>query len=81
MTAMLVLFALAVAAVVCIIILDTVSLRGKDYTLSQRKERYKVACQFLWADFKETVSRKKTSETEIVSCPAELPESEPDAEP
>jgi len=59
-TAILVTFALIIAAAVCIIIVDTVSLRGEEYTLERRVERYKVACKFLWADFKDTVSRKKT---------------------
>ena len=58
-TVILVLFALAIAAAACIIIVDSVSLRGEEYTLERRVERYKVACQFLWADLKDSVSRKK----------------------
>ena len=56
----LILFALVMAAIVCIIIVDSVSLRGEEYTLERRVERYKVAARFIWADFKDTVSRKKT---------------------
>ena len=59
-TFVLVLFALVIAAAICIIIADSVSLRGEEYTLERRVERYKVACKFIWADFKDTVSRKKT---------------------
>ena len=51
----LILFALAMAAIVCIVILDSVSIRGKEYTMERRVERYKVACRFIWEDFKETV--------------------------
>ena len=58
-TVILVIFALVVAAAVCIIIVDSVSLRGEEYTLERRVERYKVACKFLWADLKDSVSRKK----------------------
>ena len=58
-TAVLVIFALFVAAAACIIIVDSVSLRGEEYTLERRVERYKVACKFLWADLKDSVSRKK----------------------
>ena len=59
-TFVLVIFALAMAAAICIIIVDSVSLRGEEYTLERRVERYKVACKFIWADFKDTVSKKKT---------------------
>ena len=59
-TTILVLFALIIAAAVCIIFVDSVSLRGEEYTLERRVERYKVACQFLWYDFKEAVSGKKS---------------------
>jgi hypothetical protein len=62
MTAVLVGFILILSAIACIIIVDTVSLRGEDYTLSRRVERYKVACQFLWVDFKTAVSRFSGSE-------------------
>ena len=85
MTALLVLFALVLAAVASIVILDTVSLRGEDHTLSWRVERYKVACQFLWFDFKDWVSRKASksspSEPESMQVPADSPESEPESEP
>ena len=50
---------LILSAVACILIIDTVSIRGEGYTMSQRVKRYKVACQFIWADFKEIVSGKK----------------------
>ena len=59
-TVILVLLALIIAAAVCIIVVDTVNLRGENYTLEQRVKRYKVACQFLWYDFKEAVSGKKS---------------------
>ena len=59
-TVILVVFALVIAAVVGIIVVDTVSLRGENYSLEQRVKRYKVACQFLWYDFKEAVSGKKS---------------------
>ena len=59
-TAVLAIFALVVAAAVCIVIVDSVSLRGEEYTLERRVERYKVACKFLWADLKDSVSRKKS---------------------
>ena len=65
-TAILVMFALVIAAAVCIIIVDTVSLRGEEYTLERRVERYKVACQFLWADFKDTFSKKKPDSSQEV---------------
>lgn len=58
-TTILVIFALVIAAALGIIVVDTVSLRGENYTLEQRVKRYKVACQFLWYDFKEAVSGKK----------------------
>ena len=63
-TVILVIFALAIAAAVCIIIVDTVSLRGEEYTLERRVERYKVACQFLWLDFKDSVSGKKSDSSQ-----------------
>ena len=63
-TTILVLFALAVAAVACIIIVDSVTLRGEEYTLERRVQRYKVACQFIWYDFKNAVSRKKSDSSQ-----------------
>ena len=63
-TIVLVIFALVMAAAVCIVIVDSVSLRGEDYTLERRVERYKVACKFLWADFKDTISRKKSGSSQ-----------------
>ena len=63
-TVVLVLFALVIAAAACIVILDSVSLRGKEYTMERRVERYKVACQFLWYDFKDTVSKKKADSSQ-----------------
>ena len=59
-TVILVLFALLIAAAACIIIVDSVALRGENFSLERRVERYKVACQFLWYDFKEAVSGKKS---------------------
>ena len=50
--------ALAGAALACLFILDRGPGEGK-YTLSQRMKRYKVAGQFIWADFKDTVSGKR----------------------
>ena len=58
-TIVLVLFALVIAAAACVIIVDSVTLRGENLTLERRVQRYKVACQFLWYDFKDTVSKKK----------------------
>ena len=58
-TVILVLFALLIAAVACIIIVDSVALRGEKFSLERRVERYKVACQFLWLDFKDSFSKKK----------------------
>ena len=58
-TTILVIFALVIAASLGIIVVDTVSLKGENYTLEQRVKRYKVAFQFLWYDFKEAISGKK----------------------
>ena len=58
-TMILVLFALVIAAATCIILVDSVTLRGENYTLERRVERYKVACQLLWLDFKDSFSKKK----------------------
>ena len=87
MTAMLILFSLAIAAAACIIFVDSIMLGGEDYTLSRRVERYKAACQFIWYDFKEAVSRWKTKSTsspvepEIIQSPAEPPEVKPESKP
>ena len=48
---LLICFTLAGTALASLMILDG------PYTLSQRKERYKVACQFIWADFKGWIKR------------------------
>ena len=83
----LILFALVMAAIVCIIIVDSVTLRGEEYTMERRVQRYKVAAQFIWADFKQTVSgwKMKSSsspaEPEIIQCPADPSEVEPESEP
>ena len=81
----LVFFLLVFTAIVGIIIVDTINLRGEKMTLSKRVERYKVACQFIWFDFKEWVSGRSSgsspSEPEIIQCPADPPESEPESEP
>ena len=63
-TTILVLFALAIAAAAGIIIVDSVTLRGEEYTLERRVQRYKVACQFIWYDFKNAVSRKKSDSSQ-----------------
>ena len=84
-TVVLVIFALVVAGIASIIVVDAVNLRGEGYTFSRRVERYKVACRFLWFDFKDAVSRKlsKSSpvETEEILEPVDPPESAPDPEP
>ena len=53
---------LVFAGIASIIIVDTINLRGEEYTFSQRVQRYKVAGQFLWVDFKTWVSRKRSDE-------------------
>lgn len=63
-TTILVLFVLVMATVLCIIVADTISLRGEEFTWERRVERYKVACQFIWADFKDTLSRKKSNSSQ-----------------
>ena len=63
-TTILVLFALAIAAAAGIIIVDSVTLRGEEYTLERRVQRYKVAAQFIWYDFKNAVSRKKSDSSQ-----------------
>lgn len=74
-------FILVTGALACLVIADTASLKGEGYTLSRLMERYKVACQFLWFDFKDRISRKDRSETQTVSCPADPPETELETEP
>ena len=49
---------LVVAGIAGIIIVDTVNIRGEGYTFPQRVQRYKVAGQFLWVDFKTWVSKR-----------------------
>ncbi len=79
------LFLLVFAAIVGIIILDTINFRGEKFILSKRVERYKVAGQFIWFDFKDWVSRRLSgsapSEPEIIQCPAEPPETGQEPEP
>lgn len=81
-TVVLVFFALVVAGIASIIVVDTVNLRGEDHTLAWRVKRYKVACQFLWFDFKDAVSKKlsKSSpdEQEEMQSPVEMPGPEPE---
>lgn len=72
-------FILILTAIVGIIALDSISLRGQGYTFPKRVERYKVACQFLWADFREALSRMH-SEPQVIRCPADPPESESEPE-
>ena len=80
-------FILVFAAIAGIIILDSLRLRekGKEFSMERRVERYKVACRFIWEDFKEYVSQKLSSsspvEPEVIQCPADPPESEPESEP
>lgn len=69
-------FLLVFIAIAGIIIVDTINLRGEKMTMSKRVERYKVAGQFIWFDFKDWVSRQ-FSEPEIIRCPADPPETEP----
>ena len=69
-------FLLVFAVIAAIIVVDTVNLRGEKMPLSKRVERYKVAGQFIWFDFKDWVSRR-FSEPEIIQCPAEPPENQP----
>ena len=86
---------LVITGIACIIVVDTINLRGEEHTLSWRVERYKVACQFLWFDFKDWISKKcfgtvyaddfragesSPDEPEIVQFPADPPESEPEPE-
>ena len=77
-------FLLVFTAIVGIIVVDTINLRGEKFTLSKRVERYKVACQFIWFDFKDWISGRSSksspSEPEIIQCPAEPPESEQESE-
>ena len=77
------LFLLVFAAIVGIIIVDTINIRGENFTLSKRVERYKVAGLFIWFDFKDWISRSfsesSPSEPEIIQCPADPPESEPES--
>ena len=82
-TAALLCLTLAGAAFACLVILDP-GPGGEDekYTFSRRMERYKVAGQFIWYDFKDAVARKFSPE-QVIECPAEppSPESGPDQEP
>lgn len=55
---------LVIAGIAGIIIVDTVNIRGEGYTFSQRVQRYKVAGQFLWFDFKTWMSRKLSDKHE-----------------
>ena len=55
-------FLLVLAAFACFVLADSVEPGNEDYTLSQRMKRYHVACQFIWADFKDWVSRKTSGE-------------------
>ena len=55
-------FLLALSALACFIVADSADLKGEDYTFSRRVKRYKVACQFIWVDFKDWVSGKSSDE-------------------
>jgi len=72
-------FILVLSAIACFILFDTINLGGEKHSLSWRVNRYKVAGQFLWFDFKDWVSRR-FSEPQSVQCPADPPESEPEPE-
>ena len=80
---------LVFAAIAAIIILDSLRLRekGKEFSMERRVERYKVACRFIWEDFKDAVTRWKMKsssspvEPEIIQNPADSPEVEPGSEP
>ena len=84
LTIMLIFFSLLVAAAASIIILDSVMIRGEGYTKERRVERYKVACRFIWEDFKNAVSRWKMKsssspvEPEIIQSPADPSGAEPE---
>ena len=77
-------FFLVLTAIAGIIIVDSISIKGEGYTLERRVERYKVACQFIWVDFKTWVSGRfsesSPSEPEVIQCPADPPESVPEFE-
>ena len=62
LAACLVCFLIITSGIACIIIVDSINLRGEEYTFSRRVERYKVACQFIWADFKSWFSGKFSDE-------------------
>ncbi len=83
--AVLMCFLLAMGGIAAIVVVDSINLRGEDHTLEWRVKRYKVACQFLWFDFKDVVSRRfsrpKTSEPESVQGPSDSPESVPEFGP
>lgn len=84
LTVMLILLSLAVAAVATIIIVDSVSIRGEGYTMERRVQRYKVACRFIWEDFKDAVSRWKMKsssspvEPEIIQSTSDPSGAEPE---
>ena len=63
-TIVLILFSLFIVAIAGIIIMDSISIRGENYTFQQRVERYKVACKFLWFDFKDSVSGKNSDSSQ-----------------
>ena len=78
-------FLLVFAAIAGIIIVDTINLRGEKMTFSKRVERYKVAAQFIWFDFKDWVSKKWSGAVYADDFRAEEssppePESEPESE-
>lgn len=78
LTIVLALFLLVLTALAGIIIADTIQLRGEGLTLERRAERYKVAAQFIWADFRSWVSRRFSDAPPPENEPP--PESDPPAE-
>ena len=63
-------FLLVLAGIACFVIADSAELHNEDLTLTQRLKRYKVACQFIWVDFKTWVSRKLSNEPPDENDPA-----------
>jgi len=62
LAACLVCFLIVTSGIACIIIVDSINLRGEEFSFSRRVERYKVACQFIWFDLKSWVSRQFSDE-------------------
>ena len=69
LTIVLAFFLLVLTAIAGIIIADTIQLRGEDFTLERRAERYKVAAQFIWVDFTRWVSGRFSDATPTENDP------------